>query len=122
MLLVSNDQGDVTDGLAKAKEAWQALQAAEEQANKFAAVRSLLEAVPSTDQTWPREALLSLAQWDFKFVPPLQLGTQSRHCFMVMDTASSMRIATTWSRTTAGMPRDAISQGRGDCTFQSPGN
>ena len=75
MLLVSNDQRDVTDGLAKAKEACGALDAAGEAAKQFASVKSLLEAAPFTDQTWTRETLLSLAQWDFKFVPPSTADT-----------------------------------------------
>lgn len=68
-LLVSGQVADRARGLRLAKEVWVALCEAERLATSYADVRILLCGVPWAAWLFPREVLVSLAQWGFGFVP-----------------------------------------------------
>eukprot|EP00969_Alexandrium_andersonii_P137306 6073075-Alexandrium_andersonii.AAC.1 len=57
-------------GLKFCKKAWAAIASAEMLAMSSGAIKSLLDAVVWVDFLSVREILVSLAEWDFQFVPP----------------------------------------------------
>lgn len=69
-LLISSDTRIVAQGLALAKEAWEALVAMEAIRHTDTVAMNLLDAIPFSQWIVVRETLVGLAQWDFKWVPP----------------------------------------------------
>lgn len=69
-LLLSEKQTGVQVGLNLCKVAWRANSKAEEGALGHGAVRSLLDIAVFVDFLSVREVLVSLAEWDFSWVPP----------------------------------------------------
>lgn len=77
-LLVSDKEEHVALGLEHARAAWHALSNCEQRAKNSAPERELLETVAFQNWLWPRETLLALAQWGFRWVPPTGSG-DDRH-------------------------------------------
>ena len=70
VLLLSREESKVAQGLAKQKQNWQVLCAAEERQFSVGGVSKILDAVCFVEDIVVRELLVQLAEHDFQFVSP----------------------------------------------------